>query len=70
MQAQYDVLIVGAGAAGLAAGRALAAAGRRTAIVEARDRVGGRILTKHLASAGGTIPIEIGRGIHSRAAEE
>jgi monoamine oxidase len=60
MRAEYDVLIVGAGAAGLAAGRTLAAAGRRTAIVEARARVGGRILTEHLACSGGTIPVELG----------
>jgi monoamine oxidase len=60
MKAGYDALIVGAGAAGLAAGRALAAAGRRTAIVEARDRVGGRILTEHVAYSGGTLPIELG----------
>jgi len=60
MRTEYDVLIVGAGAAGLAAGRALAAAGRRTAIVEARDRVGGRIMTLHTAGAAGPIPIELG----------
>src|SRR5579862_9182235 len=58
MQAEYDVLIVGAGCAGLAAGRALAAAGRRTAIVEARDRVGGRIFTERAGSA--EIPVELG----------
>jgi monoamine oxidase len=60
MEAEYDVLIVGAGAAGLAAGRTLAAAGLRTAIVEARDRVGGRILTEHVDSSAGTIPVELG----------
>jgi monoamine oxidase len=60
MQAEYDVLIVGAGAAGLAAGRTLAAAGLRTAIVEARDRVGGRILTEHVESPAGMIPVELG----------
>ncbi|MGA2342038.1 MAG: NAD(P)/FAD-dependent oxidoreductase [Steroidobacteraceae bacterium] len=60
MRAEYDVLIVGAGAAGLAAGRALAAAGLRTAILEARERVGGRILTEHVACAAGPIPVELG----------
>src|SRR5262249_15588256 len=40
-----DVVVVGAGAAGIAAGRRLAAAGRRFVIVEGNDRVGGRCLT-------------------------
>jgi flavin-dependent dehydrogenase len=45
-RAAYDVLIVGAGAAGLAAGRLLAEAGSRVAIIEARTRVGRRIWTQ------------------------
>jgi monoamine oxidase len=40
-----DVVVVGAGAAGLAAARRITAAGRRVAIVEAMDRVGGRCIT-------------------------
>src|SRR5262249_47863126 len=36
-------LIVGAGAAGLMAGRELARAGKKVSILEARDRCGGRI---------------------------
>ncbi len=40
-----DVVIVGAGAAGIAAARRLIAAGRRVALVEATDRVGGRCFT-------------------------
>ncbi|HVY00558.1 MAG TPA: NAD(P)/FAD-dependent oxidoreductase [Pseudorhodoplanes sp.] len=43
--AEVDVVIVGAGAAGIAAGRRLASAGRRIAIFEAADRVGGRCVT-------------------------
>ncbi len=40
-----DVVIIGAGAAGIAAGRKLAAAGGRYLIVEATDHVGGRCVT-------------------------
>jgi monoamine oxidase len=58
----YDVVVVGAGAAGLAAARALCSAGKRVAIVEARDRIGGRIRTEHrqLGKSGATVPIELG----------
>jgi monoamine oxidase len=40
-----DVLIVGAGAAGLAAARECQRLGRRFILVEARDRIGGRVFT-------------------------
>jgi len=42
----YDVIVVGAGFAGLAAARDCAAAGARTVVLEARDRLGGRTFTR------------------------
>jgi monoamine oxidase len=40
-----DVVIIGAGAAGIAAARRIAAAGRKLALFEATERVGGRCFT-------------------------
>jgi monoamine oxidase len=45
MDSDWDIVIVGAGAAGIAAGRHLAEAGTKFLVLEARDRVGGRALT-------------------------
>ncbi len=50
-----DVVVVGAGVAGLAAARALTAAGVRVVVLEARDRIGGRIETM-----AGLPPLEAG----------
>ena len=41
----FEVVIVGAGAAGIAAARRLAAAGRRYVVIEATDHIGGRCIT-------------------------
>lgn len=45
MDVEADVLIVGAGAAGLAAARELSAEGLKVIVLEARNRIGGRINT-------------------------
>ena len=47
------VVVAGAGLAGLSAARELEAAGARVTIVEARDRVGGRVHTIRTGFAGG-----------------
>jgi monoamine oxidase len=66
-QAATDVIVIGAGAAGLAAAGELAAAGKNVLILEARDRIGGRIWTRR--EAGLTAPVELGAEfIHGHAA--
>ena len=47
-QLEADVAIVGAGLAGLVAARRLLAAGLQPLVLEARDRVGGRILNQEI----------------------
>ena len=56
---RVDVVVVGAGFAGLTAARRLMHAGRSVVVLEARHRVGGRVLNHHLpggvvSEAGGT----------------
>ena len=55
---KFDAIIIGAGAAGLAAGRVLSGAGKKICILEARPRIGGRVFTQHIA--GLPLPIELG----------
>src|SRR5882672_9751560 len=65
---RVDVLILGAGAAGLAAARDLSHAGLRVTVIEARPRVGGRILTLHDPRS--PVPLELGAEfIHGASAE-
>jgi monoamine oxidase len=52
-----DVIVIGAGAAGLGAARRLAAAGLAVHVVEARNRLGGRAWTARDPSG---LPIELG----------
>lgn len=47
-QLEADVAIVGAGLAGLVAARRLVAAGKQPLVVEARERVGGRLLNEEI----------------------
>ncbi|HXU46471.1 MAG TPA: NAD(P)/FAD-dependent oxidoreductase [Thermoanaerobaculia bacterium] len=65
---RFDVAVVGAGVAGLAAARELDRGGFRVAVFEARDRIGGRILTHRDERV--PLPIELGAEfIHGEAPE-
>ena len=56
----YDVIVVGAGAAGLMAAKRLLDQGLDVLILEARNRIGGRVFTQWQGQAVGGNPIELG----------
>lgn len=57
---EWDVAVVGAGPAGLAAARALHDRGLRVVVLEARDRVGGQVFTDRSLAP---VPVELGAGL-------
>jgi monoamine oxidase len=60
----YDVIVIGGGVAGLEAAQRLGRAKKRVLVVEARERLGGRLWTRH---AGGLPPVELGAEfVHGR----
>jgi monoamine oxidase len=54
----FDVAVIGAGAAGLAAAAELSARGQSVCVLEARERIGGRILTRQEPNL--PVPLELG----------
>ncbi len=68
MRSAVDVVVIGAGAAGVAAARTLKEQGMSVAVLEARERIGGRVFTHRDPST--ATPIELGAEfIHGRATE-
>jgi monoamine oxidase len=62
----FDVAVIGAGAAGLAAASKLREEGCSVVVLEARSRLGGRVFTQHQADV--EVPIELGAEfIHGEA---
>ncbi|HUO15317.1 MAG TPA: NAD(P)/FAD-dependent oxidoreductase [Verrucomicrobiae bacterium] len=58
MEEHVQVIVVGAGVAGMAAASVLGGKGGRTEILEARNRIGGRVFTRF--EDGSEVPIELG----------
>ncbi len=62
MSAPPDVLIIGAGVAGLTAARDLTRRAHACSCSEARDRLGSRVMTHHTPDG----PVELGAGFRAR----
>lgn len=59
---EWDIVVIGGGAAGIAALRTLSDAGAKALLVEASDRLGGRAHTVHVQN----MPLDLGAGwLHS-----
>ncbi|NKF31884.1 FAD-dependent oxidoreductase, partial [Pseudomonas sp. BGM005] len=52
----YDTIVIGAGMSGVTAARMLADAGERVVVLEARERIGGRMSTDRTAG----FPVDLG----------
>ena len=68
MSSNPDVIVIGAGAAGLTAALELARQGLSVTVLEARNRIGGRMFTVHDEKCNS--PVELGAEfIHGRFRE-
>src|SRR5437588_3662331 len=66
--ASTNVIVIGAGAAGLAAARDLSRGGCKVVVLEARDRIGGRVFTHRNSDS--PVPIELGAEfVHGKSPE-